>query len=440
MTKYLLKNGTLVDHKHEFKVDLLVEDGKIMKIEANMVADDAEVIDCTNLYVMPGLIDVHVHFREPGNIEKEDFYSGSRAAVRGGVTTIFDMPNTNPPTTNPELIEAKIAMAAEKSLINFGVYGGATPHNAQALAAAKDRIMGIKIYMGSSTGDLLVDKKEYWQEFFSLGMQIVVHAEHEARIVENTAKFHDIHDPQIHGVIRGNDVAAMATERAVALGQELGTKLHIAHMSTKEEVLIVRRAKNEGYKDLTCEVTPHHLFLNNLMYEQKGNYLRVNPPVRSVEDVRALWEDGIGLNVIDMVATDHAPHLKVAKDQDYWKAPSGMPGVQEMLLLLLSKVQTDDLTLPRLVELTSYNPAKQFAVANKGQLKEGYDADLVIVDMNKKGVLDESMLESRCGWSNYTGLEFNAWPVKTFVNGNLVWDGEVISDEWKGKLVTRSDV
>ena len=422
MNRYLLKGGMIVTPDSTKNLDLLVVGDFIEKIGHDLNVDGAELIDCRGKLILPGVIDPHVHFRDPGFLEKEDWASGSLAAVKGGVTTVFDMPNTNPATTSREALALKLDAAKAKSLCNFGVFAGATPTNNDELLAMKEDVIGIKIYMGSSTGDLLVDRLEALKQIFDFKMQIVVHAESERLINENMEKFREVHDPAIHSVIRNNEVAAAATQMAIELGEAKNVRLHIAHMSTKEELLLVKNAKRRGYSNLSCEVCPHHLYFNTDDYLKFGNYLRVNPPIRSADDVAALWFDGIGLYGVDMVATDHAPHLPETKEVDYWQAHSGMPGVQESLPLMLTAVSEGRLTINRLVELMSFNPAKIFGVAKRGLVTEGNFADLAIVDPHDEYVYTKDMVATKCGWSNYVGRKFVGKVVYTFVNGNLVFD------------------
>lgn len=332
---------------------------------------------------IPGVIDSHVHFRDPGAPEKEDWASGSAAALAGGVTTVLDMPNTNPATITVEALEAKRAVAKAKSKVAFGLFFGATRDNLDEIRKAEN-ICGIKIYMGSSTGGLLLDDPAVWEEVFKIAKEknvpVVVHAETEAMIQVGK---------------RDCECARVATEAAIALREKIGNRLHIAHLSCKAEVELVRAHK---CPELTCEVTPHHLLFTAA--DQKGGFLKMNPPLRSQADQDALWE-GLRDGTIDCIATDHAPHTFAEKQSS--EPPAGVPGVEFMLPLMLNAVNEGKLTLERLVELTSENPSRIFGVPVQGQ---------VLVDMNLEKTIRREDIKSKCGWSPYEGRTLKGWPIQ----------------------------
>lgn len=400
--------GAHVYTKKGFKVlDLRVGDGVIAEIGYDLVVNSGDkVIDGVGKYLMPGFLDPHVHFRDPGNPEKEDFESGSLAALAGGVTRVFDMPNTNPPTTTRQNLEIKRA-AAKKAKCDVKFWIGATYDNLDEIAELINEpdVVGVKAYLGSSTGTLLFDDESYWDRLFSIpDIQIAVHAEKEAIIKANTEKFKDIEDPEIHSVIRSNEAAEAATRRACEVGFKYNTKLHIAHLSTSEELFVIKEYKEKGYTNLTCEVCPHHLIFHTGDYAKYGNFLRVNPPIRSREDRQHLWEDGIGLGLVDMIATDHAPHVKADKECLYHLAHSGMPGVQECASLMLNAVNMGKMSIEKFVELRCVNPGRIFGCHEHLYLKEGSKLNMVMVDLNEPFEIEIGSLKSRCGWSNYEGF------------------------------------
>jgi dihydroorotase len=333
---------------------------------------------------IPGLIDCHVHFRDPGAPEKEDWASGSAAALAGGVTTVLDMPNTNPATITVEALEAKRAIAQAKSKVAFGLFFGATRDNLEEIRKAQN-ICGIKIYMGSSTGNLLLDDPVVWEEVFKIAKEknvpVVVHAETESMIQQGR---------------RDCECARVATEAAIMLREKVGNRLHIAHISCKAELDLVRAHK---CPELSCEVTPHHLFFTE--EDRKDAFLKMNPPLRSAADQAALWE-GLRDGTIDCIATDHAPHTEEEKSLPFEDAPAGVPGVEFMLPLMLNAVNEGRLTLERLVELTSVNPSRIFGVPVQGQ---------VLVDMNATKTIHKEDIQSKCGWSPYVGRTLKGWPI-----------------------------
>ena len=428
----LIKNCKVLVGNDFLDRNILIDDnGKIGKIAvaSGLKASDAdEVIDAAGKYAIPGLIDVHVHCREPGMTQKEDFLTAGRAAAAGGVTTFLDMPNSKPATTTVALLEEKRKLAAAKCIVNYGFHFGATADNLEEIKKARN-IAAVKVYMGSSTGNLLVTDDKALNGIFGSGKRMAVHAESEKMIVRNTEKYRGSNSPaaKLHLQIRENAAAAKEVERAIGIARKYSTKLHICHMSTKEEALIIANEKG-NYKSLSCEVTPHHLFLTADAARELGNYAKVNPPLRTKEDVAALWE-ALAAGVVDCIATDHAPHLRAEKEQDYWNAPSGMPGLQTMLPLLLDAVNKNRLSMLQLLKLTAENPAKVFGIKGKGKIAVGYDADITLVDMRQEKTIKNDNMLSKCGWTPFDGWKVKGAVAATIVNGNLVYSDEKIVDE-----------
>lgn len=430
-----LKNCKLADGQ---TTDIILESGTIKSI-GHVEKTDQE-INLSGKLVIPGVIDAHVHFREPGGEHKEDWSTGSQAAVSGGVTTVIDMPNNKPPAIDNIILNEKRDLA-KKSLVNYGFYIGATKDNLQEIQGAYN-IAGGKIYVGSSTGDLLVDKDEDIARLFTIPHILwVIHAEDEYLIAINEKSLSNKSNPAVHSKIRDKKVAIIALKRVIQLAEKNKTNIHICHISTKEEVELIKQAKNKGLA-ITGEVSPHHLFLNESAYQKHGFLVKVNPPLRTTGDNTALWQ-ALKKGVIDIVATDHAPHTLAEKQPGtqeqtnniYNIVPAGIPEVETSLPLLLNEVNKNNLTLQRLIEVTSQKPAEIFHLKNKGAIKEGYDADLTVVDLEKQQTITKEMLKTKCGWSPYQGWQLIGWPIMTFVNGNLVFDNGNINNEFKGKEI-----
>ncbi|MFH1182523.1 MAG: dihydroorotase [Candidatus Woesearchaeota archaeon] len=404
----IIKNGKVFYKGALVDKDIFIEDGKIVE------KCSGEAFDASGLVVLPGMIDCHVHFREPGATQKEDFLTGSRAAAKGGVTTIIDMPNNNPPTTTSAALEQKRQLA-KKSIVNYGFYFGATSDNIAEINTAKN-VAGVKVYMGASTGSLLVTDDAALHRIFLCGRLVTVHAEDEAMIKKNEEKYRNEHNPEVHCKIRNNEVAASAVKKAIEIAKAHNTRLHIAHVSTKEELALIAGAKN-----VTCETTPHHLFLTSAAMKKMGNFAKMNPPLRSEGDVAALWK-AINDGTITCIATDHAPHLPSEKQQDYWKAPSGVPGVETMLPLMMNAVNERKISLQQLVKLCSENPAKLMGLERKGSIEEGFDADLVIVDLKKEETIKNSDIASKCRWTPFDGMKVRGRVIATVVNGEIAYN------------------
>lgn len=430
MSSLLIRNARIArEDGSTLAGDVYCDDGLIRAIDTRLSLPADETTDAAGHLLLPGVIDPHVHFREPGKEHKEDLASGSRAAARGGVTSFLEMPNTSPATTDLATLDDKLARAHRSCVVNYGFFIGATPHNLQALNAAGSAC-GIKIFMGCSTGDLLVSREEDLERIFANGSRpIGVHAEDDARLHERRERYAGRSDPAVHSEIRDNESAAIATRKALALSKKYRRRLHILHMSTREEVELLRRDKPAWVR---AEVIPNHLLLDVSEYARQGTRVQMNPPIRSREDNAALWQalrDGI----IDFLATDHAPHTLAEKDRPYPGAPSGMPGVETALPLMLTQMRAGRCTLAEIQKWMCRGPAEAYGIANKGRIAIGYDADLTLVDIDTYHPVRNDELYTRAGWSPYAGWDLTGWPRCTIVGGRVVYDGNGIRDDARGQ-------
>ena len=422
----IIKNGSCYIDGKLTKTDIGLSGNKIKKI-GKIELNSAKVYDATDKVVLPGIIDTQVHFREPGSTDAEDLESGSRAAVLGGVTSLFEMPNTNPPTSNLVEFDKKLQAAKNRMHSNYAFYFGATPDNTDQLAKLKDveGCCGVKLFAGSSTGNLLVDKEADIEKVISSSDRIVsIHSEDED-IIKLRKKFIKKGDVHSHPEWRNVECAMSSTRRVVKIAERYNKKIHVLHITTKEEVDFLAMHK----KNVTFETTPQHLTLYAPdCYEKLGSYAQMNPPLRTKEHYDRLWV-AIKNNVVDVLGSDHAPHLKENKDKEYPNSPSGMPGVQTIFPVMLNHVNDGKLTLQQLINLMCENPCKIFGIKNKGFIKEGFDADLTIADMNKEVIIKNEMIASKCGWTPFNNYKVKGFPVGTIVNGNLVMsDGKVIME------------
>lgn len=420
MTLTIANGHILLNGKLE-KKNIIIENGKITEISNSSMG---ERINADGKIILPGLIDIHVHLREPGMTYKEDFRTGTMAAAAGGVTTVFDMPNTKPATTTALLLEEKRQTAAEKAIVNYGLYMGATTENIMEIKKARNTA-GVKLYMGSSTGNLLVTDATAIKNFLGSGKTTIIHAEDEELMKKNSEKYKNEHSPTIHAKIRNDEVEANAVKNAISILKSASDvkRAHFTHTSTAKSIEILKEAKKK--QPVSCDATPHHLFLTYEELKKQGNFAKMNPALRGKEDVEALWK-GIENGVVDCIATDHAPHTIEEKEADYWEAPAGVPGLETMLPLLLDAANKKRITLEKVAELTSEKPAKLFGIQNKGKIAAGYDADLVITDMNKTKTVANEELFTKCGWSPFNGWKLKGWPLITIVNGEIVYnEGEI---------------
>jgi len=415
-----------------FEGDVACDDGRIARMDASITAAARETIDAAGKLLMPGVIDPQVHFREPGNEYKEDLGSGSRAAVRGGVTSFLEMPNTAPPTTTQAALDEKLALAAQKSVANYGFFIGATPDNLEALNSVAPAC-GIKIFMGSSTGTLLVNRPEDLERIFANGTRLIaVHAEDETRINARRAQFAGRTDPAVHSEIRDNETARLATELALTLSKKYQRRLHILHLSTREEVAMLRAGKPAW---VTAEAIPNHLFLNSTDYARLGALVQMNPPIRTPADNTALWE-GLHDGIIDFIATDHAPHTLEEKKRAYPNTPSGMPGVETSLPLMLTAMHEGRCTLAEIQKWMCSGPAEAYRIPNKGKILEGWDADLTLVDIDHTRPVRNEETFTKVRWSPWNGRELRGWPQYTIVNGEIAFDNGHIREQTRGRRLT----
>ena len=422
----IIKNGTVVNQDGTGKADIGVFKGKIVEIGDLATRDAGEIVDATGLHILPGVIDSQVHFREPGMEHKEDLASGSRAAVMGGVTSVFEMPNTKPLTTDANALADKIDRATGRMFCDFAFYFGATAENVADLPDA-ERLpgsAGIKMFMGSSTGDLLVDKSEHVRQVLASGRRrVAVHSEEESRLVERM----DVRragDPSSHPEWRDVEAAVLCTKRLIALARETNRRVHVLHISTGDEIPILAANKDL----ITAEATPHHLTLCAKDYETLGTYIQMNPPVRDASHRDRIWA-GIADGTIDVLGSDHAPHTREEKDQPYPDSPSGMTGVQTLVPVMLDHVNAGRLSLERFVDLTSHGPNRIFSIAGKGRIANGYDADFTIVDLKAERVITDDWIESKPGWTPYHGKTVTGWPRGTIIRGRTVmWDDEITGE------------
>ncbi len=426
----IIKNGTCYINGKLTKIDIGLSGNKIKKI-GDIKLNSSKVYEANNKLVLPGIIDTQVHFREPGSTDAEDLESGSRAAVLGGVTSLFEMPNTNPPTANLIEFEKKLQAAKNRMHSNYAFYFGATPNNTKQLAELKnvEGCCGVKLFAGSSTGNLLVDKEADIEKVISSSDRIVsIHSEDED-IIKLRKKFIKKGDVHSHPEWRNVECAMSSTRRVVKIAERYNKRIHVLHVTTKEEVDFLAMHK----KNVTFETTPQHLTLYAPdCYDKLGTYAQMNPPLRSKDHYDRLWV-AIKNNIVDVLGSDHAPHLKVNKDKEYPDTPSGMPGVQTIFPIMINHVNNGKLTLSQLINLMCENPCRIFGIKNKGFIKEGFDADLTIVDMDKKVTIKNEMIASKCGWTPFHNYEVKGFPVGTIVNGILVMSEGKILVESKGQ-------
>ena len=426
----IIKNGSCYIDGKLIKSDVGLYENKIKKI-GNIEENNSKVYDASSKVVLPGIIDTQVHFREPGSTDAEDLESGSRAAVLGGVTSLFEMPNTNPPTANLVEFEKKLKAAKNRMHSNYAFYFGATPQNTEQLAQLKnvEGCCGVKLFAGSSTGNLLVDKEADIEKVISSSDRIVsIHSEDED-IIKLRKKFIRRGDVHSHPEWRNVECAMSSTRRVVKIAERYNKKIHVLHVTTKEEVDFLARYK----KNVTFETTPQHLTLYAPdCYDKLGTYAQMNPPLRSKDHYDRLWV-AIKNNVVDVLGSDHAPHLKINKDKEYPNTPSGMPGVQTIFPVMINHVNNGKLELNQLINLMCENPCKIFGIKNKGFIKEGFDADLTIVDMDKEVTINNEMIASKCGWTPFHNYKVKGFPIGTIVNGILVMSEGKILVESKGQ-------
>ncbi len=437
--KTIIKNGTIVNEGKRFTADILISNGRIEKIAPQIsVTEKVQEVDASGLLVLPGCIDDQVHFREPGLTHKGNIYTESRAAVAGGITSFMEMPNTVPNALTQELLEDKYQIAAQNALANYSFFMGASNDNLEeVLRTDTSKICGVKVFMGSSTGNMLVDKESVLEGLFSrVGALIATHCEDETTVRANLAAFQEKYGDQIpvsaHPLIRNEEACYLSSSKAVALAKKHDARLHILHISTAKETALFENTLPLEQKKITAEACIHHLWFSDADYASKGNLIKWNPAVKTAFDREGIWEALLD-DRIDVVATDHAPHTMEKKARDYAAAPSGGPLVQHALLAMLDKVQDGKITLERVVEKMAHAPATLFRIKERGYIREGYAADLVLVAPTPNKPVSKADLLYQCGWSPFEGHQFANHIHSTYVNGNCVYADSKIIEQGPGQ-------
>jgi dihydroorotase len=441
MSSKLIRNATLVNEGESFRADLLITDELISAIgdaEDMIIPAGASMIDANGLYLIPGVIDDHVHFREPGLTYKGDIYSESRAAVAGGVTSFMDMPNTNPKTVSVTTLNEKYIIGSEKSLINYSFYIGATNNNlSEVLKADPEEVCGIKLFMGSSTGDMLVDNETALKELFAKAMiPVTAHCEDEPTIKRNCDIYRNRYGDDVpfrmHPLIRSREACFLSSQYAVNLAKEHNTRLHILHLSTADELKLFNNDLPLNRKRITAEVCIHHLWFEESSYDELGALVKWNPAIKTRFDRDALIH-GVNNKLIDVVATDHSPHTLDEKRNRYFLAPSGGPLIQHSLVMMLELWHRNIFSLEKIVEIMCHNPAELFNIRNRGFIREGYKADLCLIETGSPWMVTKENILYKCGWSPFEGTTFASKVRMTIVNGTIVYDTGNINEEFRGQ-------
>lgn len=441
MSKTLIKNAVVINEGLRFDSDILIEDEIITKMGNNLSSLGAEILEAGGKLVLPGIIDDQVHFREPGLTHKGDIASESRAALAGGITSYMEQPNTNPQTTTIEKLEEKFELASKKSYANYSFLFGGTNDNLEEIKKLdKYACSGVKLFLGSSTGNMLVDNEEVLERIFkNTELVISAHCEDEKTIRENTRKYRAIYGDDIpvecHPLIRSEQACYLSSSRAIALAEKTGARLHVFHVSTGKETGLFRNDIPLEEKKITAEVCIHHLWFSDKDYSEKGTLIKWNPAVKTSADRDQLWQALLD-DRIDIVATDHAPHTLEEKNNIYVNAPSGGPLVQHALAAMLEKTLDGNITIEKVVEKMCHNPAKLFQLKKRGFIREGYYADLAIVDMKSAWTVDKNNILYKCGWSPFDGTKFRAKVTQTFVNGHLAYNNGEFSSLRNAKRLT----
>ena len=437
----LIKNAQIVNEGKIYKSDVLVEDKIIKEIAAEITIEAEQIIDAKGLYLLPGVIDDQVHFREPGLTHKATIYTESKAAVAGGITSFMEMPNTNPQALTQKLLEGKYQIASETSIANYSFFMGVSNDNLEEVLKTDPKTVGaIKIFMGSSTGNMLVDDKTVLEELFSKSpMLIAVHCEDEQTIQENTIKAKKKFGEDVpiaeHPNIRSAEACYKSSSMAVELAKKHNTRLHVFHLSTEKEITLFDNTLPLAEKRITAEVCIHHLWFSDRDYEKKGTHIKWNPAVKKESDKNALFQALLD-DKLDVIATDHAPHTLEEKSKTYFKTPSGGPLVQHALPAMLAFANQGKISLEKVVEKMCHNPAICFRVENRGFIREGYFADLVLVDLNKPWEVNKDNILYKCGWSPFEGETFNAQITHTLVNGHIAYEYGCFDETQRGMRLT----
>jgi dihydroorotase len=443
MSKILIKNAKIVNENSIFLGDVLIDGEFIVEVNSSITLDekDITVIDANQQYLIPGLIDDQVHFREPGLTHKANIETESRAAIAGGITTFIEMPNTVPQATTQELLEEKFKIAAKTSYANFSfMFGGTNDNLEELLKTDPKKVAAIKLFLGSSTGNMLVDNEQVLEKIFSsTDMLIAVHCEDEATVKKNLEEQKAIYGEDIpielHPIIRSEEACYLSSSKAIELAKKTGARLHVFHLSTAKETTLFRNDIPLEEKKITAEVCIHHLWFDDSDYAEKGTHIKWNPAVKTKSDREGLWKALLD-DRIDVIATDHAPHTLEEKNNKYASAPSGGPLVQHALPALLNKCKEGEITIEKIVEKMCHNPAKLFQIEKRGYIKKGYYADLVLVDTNSPWTVTRDSVLYKCGWSPFEGTTFQSKISRTFVNGHLMYDQGKFNDTIKGKRIT----
>ncbi len=429
MKTILIKNAQIVNEGKIIKGDVMIEGDRIAEVGGSISAKsgDTKIIDADGCYLLPGMIDDQVHFREPGLTHKATIETESKAAVAGGITSFIEMPNTVPQATTIDLLEDKFSRAAETSWANYSfMFGGTNDNLEEILKVDKTKVAGLKLFLGSSTGNMLVDDPKVLEEIFSkTDLLISAHCEDEATIKSNLEKYHSEYGDDIpvsyHPVIRSEEACYISSSRAIALAKKTGARLHVFHLSTEKETHLFSKKKNLAEKKITAEVCIHHLWFTDEDYAEKGTKIKWNPAVKTQKDKDGLWKALLN-DRIDVIATDHAPHTLEEKNNVYTKAPSGGPLVQHALVALLEMHHRDVISLEKIVEKTAHNPAILFQIKDRGYIRKGYKADLVLVDLNAPWTVNSENILYKCGWSPFEGTSFKSRVTHTLVNGVVAYE------------------
>lgn len=440
--KYLIKNAQVVNEGTVFSSDVLIVNERIEKIAASIKDTEVDVIiDAEGKYLMPGIIDDQVHFREPGLTHKGNIATESRAAVAGGITTFMEQPNTNPQTTSIDNLEAKFDIAANSAYANYSFFFGGTNDNLEELKKLDPlSCAGVKLFLGSSTGNMLVDNEKVIESIFSnTDMVIAAHCEDEGTIRRNMEHYKSIYGDDIpmkyHPIIRSEEACYLSSSKAIALAEKTGARLHVFHVSTEKETHLFRNDIPLEEKKITAEVCTHHLWFTDADYDKKGTFIKWNPAVKTQKDKDGLWTALLD-DRIDVIATDHAPHTLEEKQNVYTNAPSGGPLVQHALVAWLESVKSGRISIEKLAQKMCHNPAILFNIKDRGYIREGYYADLVLVDMNSSWIVNKENIEYDCKWSPFEGTQFSSSVTHTFVNGHLAYEKGIISEKRNAKRLT----
>jgi len=437
----LIKNATLVNEGKIYRSDVLIENQKIKKIASKISVNANKIIDAEGLHLLPGAIDDQVHFREPGLTHKANIYTESKAAIAGGITSFMEMPNTNPQALTQKLLEEKYDIASKTSIANYSFFMGASNDNLnEVLKTNPKNVAAIKVFMGSSTGNMLVDNKHVLEEIFSKSrMLIAVHCEDETIIQENIKKAKQKYGEEVpiseHPKIRSEEACYKSSSMAIKLAKKYNTRLHVFHLSTEKEIELFNNTLPLEEKKITSEVCVHHLWFDASNYKEKGTFIKWNPAIKKESDKNALLE-GLLNDKLDVIATDHAPHTLEEKENSYFNAPSGGPLVQHALPAMLEFYKNNKISIEKIVEKMCHNPAICFKIQNRGFIREGYFADLVIVDLNSPWKVNKKNILYKCGWSPFEGEVFHSKITHTFINGHIAYKNGKFDESQKGMRLT----